>query len=66
MTENKIEIEDISLYKRLCGYKDNNLKIIEELLNIKIIPRGNTLIINSNKEHYDKALKLIHLILKNF
>lgn len=62
MTENKIEIDDVSLYKRLCGYKDRNLKALEEILKVKIIPRGNTLIIHSSKEHIEKAVKLIHLM----
>jgi phosphate starvation-inducible protein PhoH and related proteins len=62
MTENKIEIENVSLYKRLCGFKDKNIRTIEELLHVKIIPRGNTLIIDSNKENTEKALKLIHLM----
>ncbi|MFH0974419.1 MAG: PhoH family protein [Spirochaetota bacterium] len=62
MTENQIEIEDVSLYKRLCGYKDKNIRTIENILNVKIIPRGNTLIIDSSKENTEKALKLIHLM----
>jgi phosphate starvation-inducible PhoH-like protein len=62
MTENKIEIEDVSLYKRLCGYKDRNIKTLEEILAVKIIPRGNTLIIHSSKENTEKAVKLIHLM----
>jgi phosphate starvation-inducible protein PhoH and related proteins len=62
MTENKIEIDNVSLYKRLCGFKDKNIRTIEELLHVKIIPRGNTLIIDSSKENTEKALKLIHLM----
>jgi phosphate starvation-inducible protein PhoH and related proteins len=62
MTENKIVIEDVSLYKRICGYKDKNIKSIEEILGVQIIPRGNTLIINSDKENSEKAEKLIHLM----
>ncbi len=62
MAENKIEIENASLYKRLCGSKDKNIRIIEEILEVKIIPRGNTLLIDSNKETAEKALKLIHLM----
>ncbi|MBN2401950.1 MAG: PhoH family protein [Spirochaetes bacterium] len=62
MTENTIEIENVSLYKRLCGFKDKNIRTIEELFKVKIIPRGNTLIIDSSKENTEKALKLIHLM----
>ncbi len=62
MTENTVEIENVSLYKRLCGYKDRNIRTIEQLLKVKIIPRGNTLIIDSSKENTEKAIKLIHLM----
>jgi phosphate starvation-inducible protein PhoH and related proteins len=62
MNENKIEIGDVSLYKRLCGYKDKNIKTIEGILGVTIIPRGNTLIIDSGKENTEKAEKLIHLM----
>jgi phosphate starvation-inducible protein PhoH and related proteins len=61
MTDNKIEIKDIQLYKRICGYKDGNIKTIEKVMGIKIIPRGNTLIINSeDSEKGERVLKLIH------
>jgi phosphate starvation-inducible protein PhoH and related proteins len=62
MTENTVEIDNTSLYKRICGYKDRNIRTIEQLLRVKIIPRGNTLIIDSNKENTEKAIKLIHLM----
>lgn len=41
------EVDDTSLYKRVCGYKDRNLKQVEKLLDITLIPRGNTVIIQS-------------------
>ncbi|MBN2039266.1 MAG: PhoH family protein, partial [Spirochaetes bacterium] len=62
MTDHKIEIDNVSLYKKLCGYKDRNIKIIEDILKIEIIPRGNTLIINSDEKNTEKAVKLIHLM----
>ncbi len=47
MQSETFEVEDISLYKRVCGYKDKNLKYVEKILGIVLIPRGNTVIIQS-------------------
>jgi len=41
------EVDDISLYKRVCGYKDKTLKQVEKIMGITLIPRGNTVIIQS-------------------
>lgn len=53
------EVDDISLYKRVCGYKDKNLKQIEQILGITLIPRGNTVIIQSEVDAH-KALEVLH------
>ncbi|MDY6935454.1 MAG: PhoH family protein [Spirochaetota bacterium] len=60
--ENKFEIDDTSLYKRICGVKDINIKIIEDILKVGIIPRGNILIISDQNGNADKALRLLHLM----
>ena len=44
------EIDDASLYKRLCGFKDKNLRQIENIFDITLIPRGNTVIVQSENE----------------
>ena len=44
------------LFKRICGYKDNNIKKIEKLAGVEIIPRGNTLIVKAVKEKNDLAM----------
>ncbi|MCU0822466.1 MAG: PhoH family protein [Spirochaetes bacterium] len=62
MTDNTIIIDDISLYKRICGFGDRNIKAIENHLDVKIIPRGNTLIVDAPEKDAKKAMKLIHLI----
>jgi len=62
MSESKFEIDDISLYKRICGNKDSNIRKIEKSLDVEIIPRGNILIIKGNDEKSEKALKLLHLL----
>ncbi len=60
--ENTFEIDDISLYKRICGYRDKNLKTIEGVLGVSIIPRGNTLIVDSDSGMADAALRLFHVM----
>jgi phosphate starvation-inducible PhoH-like protein len=62
MIENKFEIDNIALYKRICGFRDKNLKTIEKVLDVNIIPRGNTLIVNAAREKNDQAMKLFHLM----
>ncbi|MCL1833646.1 MAG: PhoH family protein [Leptospirales bacterium] len=44
------EVDDASLYKRVCGFKDKNLKQVENILGITLIPRGNTVIVQSEHE----------------
>ncbi len=62
MSDNTIVIDDISLYKRICGFGDKNIKIIENCLDVNIIPRGNTLIIDAPEKEAKTALKLIHVL----
>lgn len=47
MINEVFEVDDTSLYKRVCGFKDKNLKQVEKMLGITLIPRGNTVIIQS-------------------
>lgn len=53
------KVDDISLYKRVCGYKDKNLKQVEEILGLTLIPRGNTVIIQSEVDA-QKGLEVLH------
>lgn len=62
MADNTIEFDDVSLYKRICGFGDKNLKLIEDSLGVNIIPRGNTLIINAPEEKTRSAVKMLHLM----
>jgi phosphate starvation-inducible protein PhoH and related proteins len=62
MVENSFEIDDISIFKRICGYQDNNIKKIEKMADVEIIPRGNTLIIKAVKEKNELTLKLLHIM----
>ena len=62
MEEEKIEFDDISLYKRICGFRDKNLKTIEGILDVHIIPRGNTLIVNAEGEQRTQAMRLLNVM----
>ncbi|HPV96247.1 MAG TPA: PhoH family protein [Spirochaetota bacterium] len=60
--ESRFEIDDSSLYRRICGLRDKNLVAIEKILDVRIIPRGNTLIISSTGSGTEKANRLLHLM----
>ncbi len=62
MVETKFEIDNMSLYKKICGSNDANIRKIEKLINVAIIPRGNTLIIKAEKNINEKAVKFLHLM----
>lgn len=53
------EVDDTSLYKRVCGFKDKNLKQVEKILGVTLIPRGNTVIIQSEIDAA-KGLEVLH------
>jgi phosphate starvation-inducible protein PhoH len=56
MVESTFEVDDISIYKRICGFNDRNVKKIEQIIGASIIPRGNTLIVKSTKEKNECTL----------
>jgi phosphate starvation-inducible protein PhoH and related proteins len=66
MPENPVEtcfeIEDTSLYRRICGQRDKNIRTIEKILDVSIIPRGNTLIIQSRQDRSEMAARLFHIM----
>lgn len=53
------EVDDTSLYKRVCGFKDKNLKQVEKILGVTMIPRGNTVIIQSEIDAA-RGLEVLH------
>lgn len=59
---NHFEIDDASLYRRVCGYMDRNLKTIEAVMEVRIIPRGNTLIVSGSSKASDAAIRLLHVM----
>ncbi len=62
MIESKFEIDDISLYRRICGHNDSNVKKIEKMTGVHIIPRGNTLIVKAASEKNEAAQKILHVL----
>ena len=62
MVENRFEIDDTSIFKRICGYKDANLRKIEDMTGVDIIPRGTTLIVKAVKDKNDMVMKLLHVM----
>lgn len=62
MVETKFEIDDMSLYKRICGHNDMNVKKIEKLIGVHIIPRGNTLIVKAAKDKSESTQRLLHIM----
>lgn len=63
MTPLYFEVDDTALYRRLCGYRDHNLQIIEEKMAIELIPRGNRVLIQGGEEETrEQALALLHLL----
>jgi len=62
MIESVFELDDTGLYRRICGNNDANVKKIEKLIGVHIIPRGNVLIVKAAKEKNESALKLLHFM----
>lgn len=62
MTDEMFEVDDVSIYKRICGSQDKNIKIIEQILDVKIIPRGTTLKFDADQEKKEQTMSLLHLM----
>ena len=62
MTEEMFEVEDVSIYKRICGSQDKNIKAIEDILDVNIIPRGTTLKVDAEEEKREQTMSLLHLM----
>ena len=62
MMQDAIEIDDLSLYKRICGLNDKNIRNIEKIMEVEIIPRGNTFILSGSEERRLSAEKFLHVL----
>lgn len=59
MNEQKIELTDANLARLVFGENDNNIRSIEQSLQIEIFPRGNTLTLRGQIEDVDIAHNLL-------
>lgn len=57
--EREIIIDDYQIVRNLLGQKDENLKIVEKEIHVKLIARGNKIKIIGKKEKVDKAEDII-------
>ncbi len=57
--EREIIIDDYQIVRNLLGNKDENLKIVEKEIDVKLIARGNKIKIIGKKEKVDKAEDII-------
>lgn len=62
MIETRFEIDDTSVFKRICGLNDKNIRRLEVSTGSVIIPRGNFLIVKSQKDKSERVMKLLHLM----
>jgi phosphate starvation-inducible PhoH-like protein len=62
MGEASFETDDLSLYQRICGHNDRNIRRIEEIMGVSIIPRGNTLIVSAGDEAAARTMRLLHVL----
>ena len=61
MFSETFEIDDVSLYKRVCGFQDKNLKQVENILGVTFIPRGNTVIVQSEHD-VSKGIEILNAL----
>ncbi|MFW5999467.1 MAG: PhoH family protein [Halanaerobiaceae bacterium] len=66
MTEvtKEITIKDYQIARNLFGNKDQNLKVIENKLDVELVARGNSIKITGNTEKVDTADRIIAELLK--
>jgi phosphate starvation-inducible PhoH-like protein len=61
--EKEIIIEDYQIARNLFGKKDENLKIIEDELNVQVIARGNKIKMKGSEKNIDDAGEVIEELL---
>ncbi|EOQ98127.1 PhoH family protein [Leptospira wolbachii serovar Codice str. CDC] len=58
--------QEESLYQTVCGIGDSKLPLWESRLNVKLIPRGKSLIIQGSEDQVQVALDTFHKVEENF
>jgi phosphate starvation-inducible PhoH-like protein len=62
MTESLFEVDDLRLYQKIVGFKDENLTIVEDVIGVELIARGNQIKIKGTDEKVSLTEKLLHVI----
>jgi phosphate starvation-inducible protein PhoH and related proteins len=65
-TQEKFDFQNEDLYQKVCGINDSRLRDLEAYLDIKIIPRGYSLIVTGPKDKVDIALDFFKNLESNF
>lgn len=60
-----ISFDDNLLVSMMCGELDNNLKLIEDELNVEILPRGNLISVNGKRNRVIKAVSVLKRLYKS-
>ena len=60
----QLHVEDPNEAVMLLGISDQNMKLIEEALNISILTRGDTISLSGEEENRDSAKSLLEQLLK--
>ncbi|MDF3819240.1 PhoH family protein [Leptospira sp. 96542] len=58
--------QEESLYQTVCGISDSKLPLWEARLNVKLIPRGKSLIIQGNSKEIKKTKEIFYQVEENY
>jgi phosphate starvation-inducible protein PhoH and related proteins len=62
MVQTLCEIDNGAVYQKICGVRDKNLKTIESIVNVEIIPRGTSFILKGKEANVASAQNLINAL----
>jgi phosphate starvation-inducible protein PhoH and related proteins len=54
-----VVLDDESILPEICGPNDGNLRIFEELLGVRIIPRGNEILLETGDGEVERTFRLL-------
>ena len=62
MSQQIFEVDNISLFRRICGINDENIRKIEKLSGVSISLRGNTLSVEGADPLAERVIKILHIL----
>jgi phosphate starvation-inducible PhoH-like protein len=62
MIQTVCEIGESGIYQKICGVRDRNIRTVESILDVEIVPRGNTFIIRGKEENVSAAVELFNAL----